>query len=54
MELDKLVGRMERDEFDLIAVGRALITDPDWVAKVRDRDHAGLRGFSPASLGELV
>ena len=54
VKLDKLVGRMERDEFDLIAVGRALITDPDWVAKVREGDAAGLKGFSPASLGELV
>jgi 2,4-dienoyl-CoA reductase-like NADH-dependent reductase (Old Yellow Enzyme family) len=27
---------MERHEFDLIAVGRALISDPQWVAKVRD------------------
>lgn len=54
IELDKLVRRMERDEFDLIAVGRALITDPDWVSKVRDNDTAGLKGYSPAALGELV
>src|SRR3569623_1941348 len=26
-----LVARMERGEFDLIAVGRALLTDPHWV-----------------------
>ncbi len=24
---------MERDEFDLIAVGRALLANPDWAAK---------------------
>ncbi|WP_330230456.1 hypothetical protein OHA40_31540 [Nocardia sp. NBC_00508] len=43
--------RMERDEFDLVAVGRALLGDPQWLAKVlADRIdeltpfHAGLIG----------
>jgi 2,4-dienoyl-CoA reductase-like NADH-dependent reductase (Old Yellow Enzyme family) len=52
--LERLVARMERDEFDLIAVGRALISDPRWPVKVRNGDAAGLRGFTPASLAELV
>lgn len=52
--LDRLVRRMERDEFDLIAVGRALISDPQWVAKVRAGDADGLKGFEAAALGELV
>jgi len=52
--LDRLVGRMERDEFDLIAVGRALISDPQWAAKVRDGHADKLKGFEPAALGELV
>ncbi len=51
--LDELVRRLERDEFDLIAVGRAILDDPRWVAKVRQGDWAGLRGFSPAALGQL-
>ena len=52
--LDKLVERMARDEFDLIAVGRALLGDPDWVNKVRSGDAAGMKDFSAAALGELV
>ncbi|MCK2166391.1 NADH:flavin oxidoreductase [Thalassospira xiamenensis] len=52
--LDELVSRMERDEFDLIAVGRALITDAAWTAKVRDNKTDALLGFDPATLGELV
>jgi 2,4-dienoyl-CoA reductase-like NADH-dependent reductase (Old Yellow Enzyme family) len=52
--LGQLVDRMERDEFDLIAVGRALISDPHWVAKVRDGDDAGLKGFDATSLATLV
>ncbi|ATE54421.1 NADH:flavin oxidoreductase [Actinosynnema pretiosum] len=33
-DVDALLDRLERDEFDLIAVGRALLADPEWVAKV--------------------
>ncbi|PTE14359.1 NADH:flavin oxidoreductase [Pseudogemmobacter blasticus] len=50
--LDKLVARMEREEFDLIAVGRALISDPDWVRHVQA--GAGAKGFAAADLAELV
>jgi 2,4-dienoyl-CoA reductase-like NADH-dependent reductase (Old Yellow Enzyme family) len=52
--LGQLLDRMERDEFDLIAVGRALISDPKWVAKIRDGDTADLKGFDAASLATLV
>jgi 2,4-dienoyl-CoA reductase-like NADH-dependent reductase (Old Yellow Enzyme family) len=34
-DLDALLDRMERDEFDMIAVGRALIANADWAEKVR-------------------
>ena len=52
--LERLLRRMEREEFDLIAVGRALLGDPNWVTKVRTGDTAALKGFSAASMGELV
>lgn len=52
--LDNLVHRMERGEFDLIAVGRAILNDPHWVTKVRTGDKAGLRDFTAAAMGELV
>jgi len=52
--LDGLIERMERDEFDLIAVGRALITDPNWVQKVKASAFGELQGFNPASLAELA
>ncbi|MGH4035970.1 hypothetical protein ACQB60_44540 [Actinomycetota bacterium Odt1-20B] len=36
--IDLLLDRMERDEFDMIAVGRSLIADPEWADKaVTDR-----------------
>lgn len=52
--LDRLTERMERNEFDLIAVGRALLADPDWVTKVRAGDTEALTGFTPAAFAELV
>ncbi|WP_118134904.1 NADH:flavin oxidoreductase [Oceanicella sp. SM1341] len=52
--LGTLVERMERGEFDLIAVGRALIGDPDWVRKIREGDTAALGDFDPAALATLV
>ncbi|KHL24863.1 1,2-oxophytodienoate reductase [Croceibacterium mercuriale] len=53
-DLDRLVARMERGEFDLIAVGRALLADPHWALKVRDGRADELADFDAASLGELV
>ena len=51
--LDGLLERLDRDEFDLVAVGRALIVDPDWVQKVRDGRTAELRDFDRAALATL-
>lgn len=52
--LDALLERLARDEFDLVAVGRALIVDPDWAEKVKDGRFAELTGFDRAALGTLV
>lgn len=51
--LVSLAKRMERGEFDLIAVGRALLSDPTWAAKVQDGELEELKGFDPAALTEL-
>ncbi len=32
--IDDLLDRLERDEFDMVAVGRAVLQDPEWAAKV--------------------
>ncbi len=49
----RLVERLEREEFDLVAVGRALLNDPRWAAKVRAHDVAALRAFDPAAMATL-
>ncbi len=51
--LDELIERMERDEFDLIAVGRALIANPDWVKQVQAGKFAELKPYDKAILDEL-
>ena len=53
-DLNELVRRMEREEFDLIAVGRALLADPDWVSKVKGTNNEPRIDFSPKAFGELV
>ena len=52
--IEGLIERMEREEFDLIAVGRALIGDSDWAAKVRAGRLGELRRFERAALATLV
>lgn len=52
--IDGLIERLERDEFDLVAVGRALINDPQWAAKVRDGRFDELSDFDAEKLKELV
>lgn len=51
--LDRLVEMMERQEFDLIAVGRALLQDPEWVGKIRDGRTDELQTFTKDALGKL-
>lgn len=52
--LDNLLERMERDEFDLIAVGRALIQDPHWATKVKEDRLEDLQAYSAESLKVLT
>jgi 2,4-dienoyl-CoA reductase-like NADH-dependent reductase (Old Yellow Enzyme family) len=52
--LDELLRRMDRGDFDLVAVGRPILADPHWVQKIRDNRTSELKGFTTAALGELV
>ncbi|OJT17579.1 12-oxophytodienoate reductase [Archangium sp. Cb G35] len=52
--LDNLLRRLERDEFDLVAVGRALLADPQWVRKVREDRHDELQDFHKEALARLA
>ena len=52
--IDNLLERLERDEFDLVAIGRSLIVNPTWPAMVRRGALTKLLPFNRAALGELV
>lgn len=52
--LGRLIVRMERDEFDLIAVGRALIVDSDWAAKVQAGRLDELTPFDTEALASFI
>ncbi|WP_156257072.1 NADH:flavin oxidoreductase [Sandarakinorhabdus oryzae] len=52
--LDGLLKRLAHDEFDLVAVGRALIVDPDWALKVEAARHDELTDYTADALMSLV
>lgn len=52
--LEKLLERLNNDEFDLVAVGRALLVDPDWAVKVREGREGDILPFSREALTTLV
>ncbi len=52
--IQQLSDRVGNDEFDLVAVGRALIQDPEWVVKVKENRLDELQDFSKKSLMQLV
>ncbi|CAG7600555.1 NADH oxidase [Paenibacillus solanacearum] len=52
-KLDGLIERLERDEFDLVSVGRALLVDPAWADKIRENRTDELISFTPEALKTL-
>ncbi|MBU2953020.1 NADH:flavin oxidoreductase [Marinobacter sp. F3R08] len=51
--IDELVARMTNHEFELIAVGRALLQDPEWLTKVKEGRLNEVESFAKKSLAEL-
>ncbi|MER7081883.1 2,4-dienoyl-CoA reductase [Saccharopolyspora kobensis] len=51
--IERLLDRLEQDEFDLVAVGRALLADPRWAEKVLDDRIPDLVPFSKAAVETL-
>lgn len=52
--LEELLRRLDRKEFDLAAVGRPLLADPQWVEKIRDNRTEELIGFTKEALAVLM
>ncbi|MFE9093132.1 NADH:flavin oxidoreductase [Streptomyces sp. NPDC007264] len=51
--IDGLLDRLEAGEFDLVAVGRALLQDPHWARKVLEGRFDELKPYDAASLKTL-
>ncbi|MGB6229053.1 MAG: NADH:flavin oxidoreductase [Litorimonas sp.] len=51
--LDRLTEMLDRGDFDLVAVGRALLQDPEWVVKIREGREEELQDFTKESLVKL-
>jgi len=54
LSLAPLLELFERGEFDLVALGRALLSEPAWSTKVRERRLADIRPYDPADGARLT
>ncbi|MGA3295684.1 MAG: NADH:flavin oxidoreductase [Candidatus Acidiferrales bacterium] len=52
--MERLTEMLARGDFDLVAVGRALLADPGWAAKVRGGRFSELLPFTPDVLKTLA
>jgi 2,4-dienoyl-CoA reductase-like NADH-dependent reductase (Old Yellow Enzyme family) len=52
--IDELVCRLENNEFDLVAVGRTLLADADWVRKLRANELATQPGLDPRAMMQWI
>ncbi len=52
--IDDLLARLDAGEFDLVALGRALIADPAWAAKIRDGRASEITAFTRDLLQTLA
>lgn len=52
-DLSELLKRLDRQDFDLVAVGRAILSDFEWAKKVKEERFDEISDFAGESLGVL-
>jgi 2,4-dienoyl-CoA reductase-like NADH-dependent reductase (Old Yellow Enzyme family) len=52
--MDRLVEMLARGDFDLVAVGRAMLADAAWAKKVCEERFSELNPFTPEVLKTLA
>jgi len=52
-KIDGLIERMDNDEFDLVAVGRAILVDPEWPNKIKEERYDDIKSFDKKALYTL-
>ena len=51
--LDDVAERLDKGEYDLVAVGRALLQDPEWARKVKEDRVSELQDYDAKALATL-
>ncbi len=51
--IEGLLTRLNNDEFDLVAIGRALLVDPEWVNKIEHNKEDEIAPFNKEALMKL-
>ena len=51
--IDDVAERVDKGEFDLVAVGRALLQDPEWAKKIKEGRHSELEDYDAKALTKL-
>ncbi|CAN5346472.1 NADH:flavin oxidoreductase [soil metagenome] len=51
--IDRLLSSLESQEFDLVAVGRMLLSNPDWSQKINQGKFSKIVPFAPEHLNKL-
>ena len=53
-DINELCSRLNRGEFDLVALGRAILGDHQWVNKVKAGDFEHIKPFDKTALNTLT
>ena len=53
-DISGLLERLYEDEYDFVAIGRALISNPDWVSLVKNEEYDKIKIFTPKDLESLI
>lgn len=51
--IDKLLEKLDRNEFDIVAVGRAMIANPDWANQIKENQFDQLKPYEKGMLESL-
>lgn len=53
-DINELCSRLNKGEFDLVALGRAIMGDHQWVNKVKAGDFASIKPFDKHAMDTLT
>jgi 2,4-dienoyl-CoA reductase-like NADH-dependent reductase (Old Yellow Enzyme family) len=54
VSIDKSIEDISAEKYDMVAVGRALLADPEWVIKIREGRLEDITPYSRESMLKLI